>query len=109
MRHINALAPERVPRDEQFHFRERAEALVEKWHQILKPNGDHGANGAAKSDGGHEAVTVSTAALNLNGNVTEGPRNPVVGDQGVEEPQAGDDLAPVGDISALGDMTMSEA
>lgn len=35
MRHIHALAPEKAPRDNEFNFRERAKALVEKWHEIL--------------------------------------------------------------------------
>ena len=43
MRHIAILSEEKVPRDAEFRFRDRAKALVDKWHQILnagKPNGD---------------------------------------------------------------------
>ncbi|KAF8625302.1 hypothetical protein AX15_005435 [Amanita polypyramis BW_CC] len=43
MRHIAILPEEKVPRDAEFKFRDRAKALVDKWHQILnagKPNGD---------------------------------------------------------------------
>lgn len=35
MRHVHALADDKVPRDEEFKFRDRAKALVEKWHEIL--------------------------------------------------------------------------
>lgn len=78
MRHIAVLVPEKVPRDAEYNFRERARALVEKWHQILnanKPNGTENAapgssdypNAGAKED----AVTSATAALDLNGQTNE--------------------------------------
>ncbi|KAF9263822.1 hypothetical protein L218DRAFT_310294 [Marasmius fiardii PR-910] len=35
MRHIAAFAPEKVPRDEEYHFRRRAKALVDKWTVVL--------------------------------------------------------------------------
>lgn len=35
MRHIHALSAEKVPRDDEFKFRERAKTLVDKWHDIL--------------------------------------------------------------------------
>ncbi|KAF8840708.1 hypothetical protein BDN67DRAFT_607663 [Paxillus ammoniavirescens] len=38
MRHIAALSPEKVPRDDEFKFRVRAKALVDKWHAILGAN-----------------------------------------------------------------------
>jgi hypothetical protein len=34
MRHIANLDPEKVPRDEEFKFKQRAQALVDKW-QVL--------------------------------------------------------------------------
>lgn len=78
MRHIAILEPEKVPRDAEFHFRERAKALVDKWHQILnanKPNGSE--NGgpliSERRDEKDEGVTSATAALDLNGK-TEGTR-----------------------------------
>ena len=58
MRHIAVLPEEKVPRDAEFKFRERAKALVDKWHQILNANKSNGAeattNGAAKGDEGAE-------------------------------------------------------
>ena len=35
MRHIAALPDAKAPRDGEFKFRERADALVKKWHQIF--------------------------------------------------------------------------
>ncbi|EKM54777.1 uncharacterized protein PHACADRAFT_258859 [Phanerochaete carnosa HHB-10118-sp] len=35
MRHIHALSTDKVPRDDEFKFRERAKTLVDKWHDIL--------------------------------------------------------------------------
>ncbi|KAH9932487.1 uncharacterized protein B0H18DRAFT_26786 [Fomitopsis serialis] len=54
MRHINALPKERVPRDDEYHFKDRAKALVDKWHDILaenkgKPNGTAAAGESAKA------------------------------------------------------------
>ena len=39
MRHIHVLPDEKVPRDDEFKFRERAKVLVDKWHDIAKTNG----------------------------------------------------------------------
>jgi hypothetical protein len=70
MRHIAALSPEKVPRDDEFQFRNRAQVLVDKWHEILssnKPNGADAATNGTKVDD-HEVVTEKTAAIDLNGN-----------------------------------------
>lgn len=43
MRHIAALADDKVPRDSEFQFKDRAQALVNKWHNTIqsdKANGD---------------------------------------------------------------------
>jgi hypothetical protein len=52
MNHIAVLPEEKVPRDAEFKFRDRAKALVDKWRQLLnanKPNGAEAAtNGAIK-------------------------------------------------------------
>ena len=54
MRHIAVLPDEKVPRDGEFKFRDRAKALVDKWHQILNANKSNGAeaatNGAIKGE-----------------------------------------------------------
>ncbi|TFY65264.1 hypothetical protein EVJ58_g2092 [Rhodofomes roseus] len=54
MRHINALPKDKVPRDDEFHFKDRAKTLVDKWHDILnenkpKPNGAAAAGESAKA------------------------------------------------------------
>ncbi len=36
MRHIHMQPLGTIPRDEEFHFRTRAKALVDKWHVIVK-------------------------------------------------------------------------
>ncbi|KAJ7269065.1 hypothetical protein C8J57DRAFT_1509278 [Mycena rebaudengoi] len=56
MRHIHLLEPHKVPRDDEFKFRDRAKALVDKWHAILN------ANKAPEA-----AVTEGTAKMDLNG------------------------------------------
>ncbi|KAG5640837.1 hypothetical protein DXG03_006877 [Asterophora parasitica] len=94
MRHITLLKPDRLPRDAEFRFRDRAQALVERWQTQLgtrepkdgvkdeepkeeaKPNGsavvaDAGAvEGAAKpvvKKDEERSVTEGAAALDLNG------------------------------------------
>ncbi|KAI0074405.1 hypothetical protein K474DRAFT_1601468 [Panus rudis PR-1116 ss-1] len=46
MRHIHVLPTDKVPRDDEFKFRERAKALIDKWHSVLESNKP--ANGDAK-------------------------------------------------------------
>ncbi len=58
MRHIAALAEEKIPNDNQFKFRERAKALVDRWQQVLNANKNESTNG----------VTEGTAKMDLNGN-----------------------------------------
>lgn len=63
MRHIHALTPERVPRDEEFKFRERAKTLVDKWHDILnagKINGNT-SDGPKTTTNGTTVKPVDTA------------------------------------------------
>ncbi|KAI9508598.1 hypothetical protein F5148DRAFT_979523 [Russula earlei] len=42
MRHIHLQPSDKIPRDDQFHFRSRAKALVDKWHVILSANKEAG-------------------------------------------------------------------
>ncbi|KAF7343095.1 PWWP domain-containing protein [Mycena venus] len=68
MRHIHLLEASKVPRDDEFHFRDRAKALVDKWHGIL--NSNKPANGTADGEAGEAGsagVTEGTARLDLNG------------------------------------------
>src|ERR1700677_2045521 len=47
MRHIHLQPSEKIPRDDEFSFRSRAKALVDRWHNILSTNKEAGpgANG----------------------------------------------------------------
>jgi hypothetical protein len=80
MRHIAVLTEDKVPRDDEFKFRLRAGALVERWHKIL--NANKGAGGGSTSaapeaeadetgavNGARESAGVEdkTAAMDLNG------------------------------------------
>jgi hypothetical protein len=80
MRHIAALTPDKVPRDEEFKFRARAKALVDKWHAILganKPseNGGETITNGAPADAAQdasEAKTVSSPGQNAISSVSVG-------------------------------------
>ncbi|KIJ68081.1 hypothetical protein HYDPIDRAFT_107720 [Hydnomerulius pinastri MD-312] len=94
MRHIAALPQEKVPRDEEFKFRVRAKAMVDKWHAILganKPaeNGGEAAPNGASADSGPEASEPKAAA------------SPVQNATSAAHPE--------GDTAATADVTMSEA
>lgn len=47
MRHIHLQPSDKIPRDDEFHFRTRAKALVDKWHVIVNTSKEAGpgANG----------------------------------------------------------------
>jgi len=79
MRHIHLQPSDKIPRDDEFHFRSRAKALVDKWHVILSANKDagQGANGTpagssptapskvdkAEEDAPNGAAAVTTAEV----------------------------------------------
>ena len=67
MRHITALDIEKVAKDDEFKFREQAEVLVDKWHQILEPS----------------SATKSTT--NGGGDPAAGKAKPVNGDAGTKD------------------------
>ncbi|KAF7288327.1 PWWP domain-containing protein [Mycena chlorophos] len=47
MRHVHLLEPERVPRDAEFRFRDRAKALVDRWTEMLNEDKGEGDGGEA--------------------------------------------------------------
>ena len=108
MRHIHVLPDDKVPRDDEFKFRERAKVLVDKWHDILKTNGASDAakpatNGSRKAADAEDAVTA-------NGKPEETKENGTNADH--DAAMKGDDDAPINgaaDESVLADVTMSEA
>ena len=109
MRHINSLSLEKVPRDDEFKFRERAKVLVDKWHDIAKTNG---ASDSAKpaTNGTRKAADVEETGVNgaepkENGTKAEPEVKPdVIMKSDDAEPANG-----AADESILADVTMSEA
>lgn len=87
MRHIAALAPDKVPRDEEFKFRARAKALVDKWHAIL---------GAKPSENGGPTETVTNVATDAAPDASEAKTASSPGQNAISS------------VSAA-DMTVSEA
>lgn len=133
MRHIHALPLERVPRDEEFKFRDRAKALVDKWHEILNANKANGTasegakaatNGSSPSakaadapdvgattNGKHDSeepakAEVTESAMEVDAVVPEAAETGEAEAEG--EPETIED-APAADESMLADVTMSEA
>lgn len=110
MRHISALDKEKVPRDDEFRFRERAQTLVNKWHTYLKPNGS--AEPMKETD---TAPPPNTANGNMAPSAASEPQMAAASNAVSEEksdekieaqqPAAGDTTIAE---SALGDVTMSE-
>ena len=65
MRHIYALAPEKVPRDDEFKFRERAKTLVDKWHEILSAS--KASEGAVRKPATNGKPHAEDAGASVNG------------------------------------------
>lgn len=96
MRHIAALGPDKVARDDEFKFRDRAQALVNKWHNTVN-------SAAPAADGTMKAA--------MNGAVMNGAPVPdSATSEGVLATGGMDGLAvAAGDMTmdtTLGDMTM---
>ncbi|OCH89065.1 hypothetical protein OBBRIDRAFT_779052 [Obba rivulosa] len=121
MRHIYALTPEKVPLDDEYKFRDRAKALVDKWQGILNA---HKANGAAETkpaangaQADADAKTAEPTDAEPTANGKHEDKEEPKPDQAEQEekmettPDAEKDAEPVvdaGDESVLADVTMSE-
>ncbi|KAK0209346.1 hypothetical protein DFS33DRAFT_1380819 [Desarmillaria ectypa] len=106
MRHIAALAEEKIPNDNKYKFHGRAKALVDRWQQVLNANKNESTNG----------VTEGTAKMDLNGNGNaSGEDKKKVSGAASAVPHTEEPLSALpgaygaGDVSMLGDVTMSEA
>ena len=73
IRHITLQPPGRIPRDEEFAFRARARALVDKWHLIVrnaKKEEGSGKNDTVPSEGDKadamNGVVATPAALKIH-------------------------------------------
>ena len=86
MRHISLLPEEKVPRDAEFKFRDRANALVDQWRQLLYANRPNDAevaiNGAIKVEEDDKGVETKETAEEAM--VQEKPR----GEEQVKEEDA---------------------
>jgi len=73
MRHIATADIDKVPRDAEFQFKDRAQALVNKWHVTMQSNGEktNGVAGETKDEGilNGDASAPTTAATG-DGDVT---------------------------------------
>lgn len=84
MRHIHALAPEKVPRDDEYKFRERAKALVDKWHDVLsasKANGN-GDSTVRKPAANGKAHSEESGAKGANGKEASPSQEPTAKPEG---------------------------
>ncbi|OSD04126.1 hypothetical protein PYCCODRAFT_1444240 [Trametes coccinea BRFM310] len=130
MRHIYALSDDKVPRDDEFKFRERAKVLVDKWHDVLKANGAPESKPATTNGTAHKATEgeEGSAAPNGNAKTEENGSAAMQVDaeadaKGEAQPAAAESSAPAAeskpaedapangaaDESVLADVTMSEA
>ncbi|KAH9949033.1 hypothetical protein B0H21DRAFT_165654 [Amylocystis lapponica] len=103
MRHIHVLTPDKVPRDDEFKFRERAKALVDRWHDVLAANKTNGAD-AAKATTNGTSPSAKAADAEDSGTTTNGK-------QDSEEPaklQRGDSLMDL-DADAKAEETTEDA
>jgi hypothetical protein len=112
MRHIQSQGDGKIPRDDEFKFKDRAKALVEKWHQILNSNKPNGTSStAAKGD----EATIGTDPETDNMDV-DAKGDPEVTDEKENIPENEDAVGEDanmsvldGDITALADTSMAES
>ena len=133
MRHIAVLTDDKVPGDEQFKFRDRAKALVDRWHGVLnagKPPGEKEANGDVVVEAGmttyvkdEEKISAGTRGLDSSAGANGDGAFLIISFRvsgltrflflSVDRPadlvnEAEGDADAVGDESMLADVTMSE-
>ncbi|KAL7281370.1 hypothetical protein ACG7TL_004680 [Trametes sanguinea] len=129
MRHIYALSDDKVPRDDEFKFRERAKVLVDKWHDVLKANGapeskpatngtahkaTEGEEGSAAPNGNAKTEENGSAAMQVDAEAdAKGEAQPAAAESSAPaaESKPAEDTPANGaaDESVLADVTMSEA
>ncbi|TFY79930.1 hypothetical protein EWM64_g4082 [Hericium alpestre] len=125
MRHIYLTAPEKIPRDEEFQFRDRARVLINKWQAILNAAKDTeapaSANGTAEkkseapadtkiSESPEKDVPEATTTDDTKMDAEEAKAAPVAAELETNGTTVDHLLADAdADTSALPDVTMSEA
>ncbi|THH06047.1 hypothetical protein EW145_g4357 [Phellinidium pouzarii] len=118
MRHIAALDADKVPRDDQYKFKDRAQALVNKWHtKINRVNGSTEVKVTENLFKAPNGIDGSISAVPFSAATEDSAKKDADGemDMGIDDEKTGSeaDAPAVGDTtmaeSALGDVTMSEA
>jgi hypothetical protein len=100
MRHIAALSPEKIPRDSEFGFKDRAKVLVDRWQEVLNASKANGTEAGA--DAAHGTTTTEA-----NGNAEGGDKAMQVDGQ---SPAGKSSPHPPGTTDgATEEVTMSEA
>lgn len=76
MRHIAALTPDKIPRNDEFDFQTRAQVLVDRWHEILSQNKPKNGADTAKAENG-DGTEVDKGAMDVDAQGTEPTSAPV--------------------------------
>lgn len=104
MRKILQLPTQGIPSDEQYHFRQRAQALVAKWQQLITTSEDNG-NGTKATSSANKAGSASGRASAVGGKPKSGKGDDSAKDEDAPaEPEANPNgLHPNGSTSAQGE------
>ena len=102
MKHITAKGDSEVPHNEEYKFKDRAQALVNKWHSFGGLNASGEVNGTKAGEGEHKENGI------INGDAV-----PATTSTAAVEDQIKDDAKEnnAGDLTmdgTIGDITMSE-
>ncbi|THH31413.1 hypothetical protein EUX98_g2782 [Antrodiella citrinella] len=118
MRHIHALAPSKIPRNDEFHFKERAKVLVDKWAVLIngpggKPNGEKAdtptANGTATNGKKAKSTPPKDKGDEDSNEAMDQDAKGEDAKSGSADALADDDTPAGAEESMLADVTMSEA
>ncbi|TCD64834.1 hypothetical protein EIP91_003582 [Steccherinum ochraceum] len=107
MRHIHALSASKIPRNDEFHFRERAKVLVDKWGVLI-----NGPGGKASSEKPNGAATNGKSESSPKEEESAAMDQDAKGEDaksGSADAMAEDDAPAGAEESMLADVTMSEA
>jgi hypothetical protein len=79
MRRITSLPSESLLRDDEFNFKKRASALVEKWHEILSTNKVNGSADGLTSKEDGDAPKVNGGSPEVAGTTEQTDNAPAAG------------------------------
>jgi len=114
MRHIHALTPSKIPRNDEFRFKERAKVLVDKWAVLIngpggKANGDKADTPAANGTSTNGKKAKSTPSKDEDSTGADQDAKGEDAKSGSADAIAEDDTPAGAEESMLADVTMSEA